>query len=90
MNLRQALRFEALPFIVEFTDANGPCHAWEPNAAFNVDTIAENYAKACGRDNPQFIYRVLMPSCLGGFLEILRVEGTISRPYPRGKLEIAA
>ena len=90
MNLRQALRFEALPFIVECTEANGPTR-WEPLAAFNVDVIAEKYAKDCGESNRRNIYRVLTPSDLGGFIETLRVEkGTFWTPYPRGKMEIPA
>lgn len=90
MNLRQALRFEALPFVVECTEARGATR-WEPIAAFNVDVIAEKYAKDCGEANPRNIYRVLTPSDLGGFLETLRVEkGTFWTPYPRGKTELPA
>lgn len=93
MNLKQALKFDALPFVVECTEANGPTR-WEPLAAFNVDVIAEKYAKDCGESNPRLIYRVLTcshPEGLGGWLEILRVEkGTFWTPYPRGKTEIPA
>lgn len=44
-----------LPFVVECKSTQA---FHEPIAAFNVESVARDYAKDCGATNPAFAYRV--------------------------------
>ena len=59
MLLTDAMRYDALRYIVETTERDGPTR-WEAIAAFNVGSVATRYADDCRDSNgTRNLYRVM-------------------------------